>query len=722
MRSPPRFEATSRQGTEHLAHTGPGPIGSIRRSFVEAFDGDTRAWGALCRRRDADAYDPQLADHLLGMARGDHDEPWALRCFVILLLESLVARLPPTRVGEHVTLFEQLGLIEKSGRSRRLSKDVLKQGFTTTSLDRFIREFHRRLRRLAPLYDIVERQRFSTSALTCLVRVSGQESRLFLARYLFTPQEVVERVLGRVRTSTGDTNRSIHGHPSVRHEARRTLEALPCFEASIIKALIADPRIFWVAESTPSQLHGLIEYPHGTVVLTVKPPGSHHEFEIKRAGLRKGPPVTVEFEDEHGQPRPPMHRFWGGNMAYSLSWEARQGAQFSQLYRDATDTEPPISHTVSSTLVRSVPTSNGDARIIEYLTDQRVFGAGFDEMRRSLKRSITAFGTEREWYGEKRPGEHGKTLEFLDIIMPGQSTLVGSSSFRLDRLVMYLSERGADHYFEDGLKVSASKGERRGFADDLLDEILDKYHPPEIRYRSHRHYLASAFRMPANRAAADRCYLSIMAQIGTFWAVFLATRTNSRGESFTPRNVGLRKCWDDGRWWVKVIFMDHDDLQLVGRTMRYFWPNTILRGINMDRAHLLDGIVAGGRIKGSAKYLQEIYRADERLTDRGRQVFMESLRATYRQTFNRLRRESRLREFFVENFINTIGDWDKVMSWYFHLDGSDEQISAWEKKTIGYLETRGYNDRLIREYVRAPRSISYFIDIFREIIAPGSSA
>ncbi len=91
-------------------------------------------------------------------------------------------------------------------------------------------------------------------------------------------------------------------------------------------------------------------------------------------------------------------------------------------------------------------------------------------------------------------------------------------------------------------------------ADDVLEEVLGIYLPPEVRYRGHEHYVQAALAVPENRTRADRNFLSVMQDIGTFWGTLLAVRGYTRGESVVARNVGLRSVWDEGEWKVKIIF------------------------------------------------------------------------------------------------------------------------------------------------------------------------
>ena len=67
---------------------------------------------------------------------------------------------------------------------------------------------------------------------------------------------------------------------------------------------------------------------------------------------------------------------------------------------------------------------------------------------------------------------------------------------------------------------------------------------------------------------------STLTWFGEFeWYVWTA-RGYSFGESFVARNVGLRTIWSQGKWCVRLIFQDHDNLVLPDSNQAEFWPLT----------------------------------------------------------------------------------------------------------------------------------------------------
>src|SRR4029077_17454751 len=131
-----------------------------------------------------------------------------------------------------------------------------------------------------------------------------REPRLVLARYLFTPREVAERILGQLRSSRGVEHPFTSGREVVHAETARFLAALPAYEAAILDHLTAGAAVRWIGDGTPEEVGGLVEAPLGTVVVVARPPGSDWEFEWKRCGRRGDHPLRVVFRPRGPGPAP----------------------------------------------------------------------------------------------------------------------------------------------------------------------------------------------------------------------------------------------------------------------------------------------------------------------------------------------------------------------------------------------------------------------------------
>ena len=217
-------------------------------------------------------------------------------------------------------MFVQLNL-KRAGLDRSLAKQVLKEGYTSTELRRFVPEFRRRLARLNRVHDRIVGSRTSHAALRDFFNVSRQHCKLAVARYLFTPEEVVDEILNETHESAGVKDIDLSEASFIDDEIARAIDMMPDYEAEILKRLRRSSKIFWVSEKTSSRLNSLVEYPLTTVVLVIKPPGSEIEFEIKRAGLRGENSLNIVYA-RNGYTVPPSHRLDGGSMQWLLRYES----------------------------------------------------------------------------------------------------------------------------------------------------------------------------------------------------------------------------------------------------------------------------------------------------------------------------------------------------------------------------------------------------------------
>ncbi|HWW59821.1 MAG TPA: hypothetical protein VN181_00510, partial [Thermoanaerobaculia bacterium] len=314
-----------------------------------------------------------------------------------------------------------------------------------------------------------------------LLHIARRECRISIGRWLWTPAEVVKRIESLVRRSGGTPLDCAF------EEGERLL---PPYERAIVQRLKRGLRIRWVSDATPAEINSLIENPKGTVVLVVKPPGSTIEIEIKRAGVRG--PRALDCVVARRMPR--WHHLHGGSMERLLLVEARQSERFSRLYRTVHGDDAAMSRTVQVAAIGAMP--DGTHPLDHFAScDPRALDAASDILGGRRQRS---------------PSPLRAAARFLAITRPAQAIEIGTSSFRLDRLALYLSSRGADEYF--GRR--ADRDDARRFADEILDEVLCVYEPPRVSYRTHSQYVAAAFAVPANRARASENFLSAVRQLG----------------------------------------------------------------------------------------------------------------------------------------------------------------------------------------------------------------
>src|SRR6202011_11266 len=184
-----------------------------------------------------------------------------------------------------------------------------------------------------------------------------------------------------------------------------------------------------------------------------------------------------------------------------------------------------------------------------------------------------------------------------------------------DTAAAWLSGLGADSYFTAVHDRSPTLPEACRFADTVLMEILDNYHPPAAT-AGYAAYVSAAF--AENREAADRAFLAALTSLGRLWGTLLGLGGYTEGESFVARNVGLRAVWEDGKWEVRIIFMDHELTNITGKRMRHFHPKAALSGMHKDWVHIVGGWLGGVPRSGTVATLATIYRADAILAARGR--------------------------------------------------------------------------------------------------------
>jgi hypothetical protein len=657
------------------------------------------------------AYGRSFALKLIEVAKGKDGESWGIRRLAALMLENQVLKLSPDNTGEFDFLLVQLGLKSSAGKSCEINASVLKEGYSTTHLCRFILEFRRKLERLNRVHEKLAGGRTSQSAIQDFINLSKCDCKISLARYLFRPEEVVEQIVKQLKTSRGVPDLDHHQPSYVDDEVAHTLDLLPAYEATILRGLCQAPVIYWVSSATSSRINSLVEYPLTTVVLVIKPPGSALEFEIKRAGRRRHLPLNVVYR-RNDWTVPPPHRLDGGSMLTFLRREARSVSRLATIYRRLHASEAPMSMIVSRLSIFTVPKNGHEENILEYFTKPQLFGDEFLGMRAAMRESVEAFNDHNRSEQISFPGDLGLTMQFLNHSTPGQAILSGTSSFRLDKVAAYLSEQGPEVYFGDqGLGVEYSRRDARWLADEILEEVLGLYSPPAVPYRSHKQYVDAAFAVAANRARADHNFLDSIRQIGKFWGTLLAVRGFSWGESFVARNVGLKSFWSEGQWKVKIIFMDHDCLSVVDKSERDFRPLDAFNGICTDARFIGGDAVAAKFLRQTAIYfLQEIYRVRKNVCHEGRGLLHSSIRQAYRATHDAMLTDAKVQNLFHKVFVERVRDWDTIVKSYLTKKPQGAGWDLWKKSTRKLLKKKGYPQWLIEAHLKTIETHADFLE------------
>src|SRR5258708_36382657 len=259
---------------------------------------------------EQETYDRSFCLKLVEVAKPAGGAQWEIRRLAILMLEHQILKLDPADSKEFDFLFTQLNLKQSPRSKSQIAGSVLKEGYTTTEVRGFTSEFRRKLERHNHVHDQIRGPRTELNAVYDFIHLARHDCKLSLARYLFAPDQVVQRILDQLRVSNGVKDVDTQEPAFVADELRHAVDLLPDYEARSLKGLSHSAGIDWAAGGTSSEFNSLVEYPLTTVVVVVKPPGSELEFEIKRAGRRRPNPLNIVFARD-GYTVPPSHRVDG---------------------------------------------------------------------------------------------------------------------------------------------------------------------------------------------------------------------------------------------------------------------------------------------------------------------------------------------------------------------------------------------------------------------------
>lgn len=658
---------------------------AVRAAIEREFESPALMLSLASQSLAYSCYDSEFFNALLRTARGEAGESWSVRCFALALLERQLAMLNPGELSEFDRALVRLGL-------KNLESDLVNPALVGSTvdiaLDELVPQLLRKINRRRTGRGKKNRER----ELADLLHRSTQECKLTLAACVFSPEEVMQRVLAQVTCSEGVC---LSGFAKA--EGKSALAEgsfhLHSYERKIANEVQRNGQVYWVNHSTSAQINSLVEYPLGTVALVVKLPGGDTELEFKRAGKRERP-LGVLFEN-CGTPAPVSHRLQGGSTGWMLQAESDNESRFRSLFRAIHQDDPPLSRTLFITNIRRLPCKSGNSDLLTWFTDAETFGPGYTEMRLAMKRCLEAGG------GSVPESALAQTVAFLRDAKPRQSVLAGTSSFRLDRLSEYLSSSGAKRYFDDGLKVPWTRSKAQQFADDLLEEVLGTYVEPNISYRTHGQYVQAALTVPENRSTANKNYLFCMEQIGTVWGTMLAIGSYSIGESFVPRNVGLKAVWQESSWKVQIIFMDHDCLQSAGPDQTDFRAAETVAGTIHDETHIFGHALPHRANIGAVTCLEEIYRIKKPMAHKG----IRQLHAAVLRAFCKARACAPGTGLLSSSYLTKLRDFEEVVRMSFDV----KLTAGWEQHARSWLVAKGYSGDQSREYTETVKEHTRFL-------------
>lgn len=646
--------------------------------------GATRGAELIARLLARTTHDSAFAAELMEIARGAHADAWPVRRLACLALEHELLRVAAP--GDLLAFLNGLGLLTETCEYVR--RFVLEEGYSSVTVLQFAGELRRRIARHEHVHVALGRDGIRGAA--DFAAHSLHECHLALARYLLSPEEVVRKIVAQIRTTAGLPHLP-KTDPYNLGEAKRAIESLPRYEREILRLLIAEPVIYWVAGQTPSTLHSLVEYPIGTVVLVIKPPGSDLEIEIKRAGRRGDRVLDCVYKHADAKhPVPVHHHFWGGSTGRLVRWELSSAATLARLHRLAYGVETPGSRVVALSGILDVPTPRGDVSLVSYFGSARGYGPGYGGMREAMKHALPRLERDRRHAIGADLGGYETTGRWLAVTSPEQAFVVGTSSFRLERVAAYLAPDGDDAYFVRGLGVQADDDDRRRLADAVAGEIVPRYTPPAAAFRSYAQYLDDVY--AANREAADATFVDVVAQAGRYFGFYTALRMWSEGESFVTRNVGLRNVFIDGDWKVRMFFADHDSVSLPARDYDVWDPGSSFHGLRHDLVHVLGGTAGPRSVPGEVETLSAIYRVTPAIAQDGMCAFRMACRDSYFQAHDSVENNEAMRRMFTRGFVKELRDWDDLLrGWADAREQGEEAVGRWQQEATAILRARDYS-------------------------------
>jgi hypothetical protein len=202
----------------------------------------------------------------------------------------------------------------------------------------------------------------------------------------------------------------------------------------------------------------------------------------------------------------------------------------------------------------------------------------------------------------------------------------------------------------------------------------------------------------------------LLKQIGAMWGTLLGLRGYSLGESFVSRNVGLRTIWTGGKWCVKLIFQDNDNLVLPGEGQTEFWPMTAMPHTILDDVYI-NGIYGKENPEFELDALRRIYRVDEEVEKLGRKRLRWAMKDAYAKTQIAIVSDPEVKASFHERFVERLRDWDAVARIYLGRNGSAD-VNDWKPRVERFLKERGYADNSIAYHCRALETHKSFVETY----------
>jgi hypothetical protein len=179
----------------------------------------------------------------------------------------------------------------------------------------------------------------------------------------------------------------------------------------------------------------------------------------------------------------------------------------------------------------------------------------------------------------------------------------------------------------------------------------------------------------------------------------LAVRAYSAGESLVARNVGLKSFWNQGKWDVKLVFMDHDALVIPNPRNGHFFAHGDIPNMRLDERHVWGRWMPERFAASDVGCLQNIYRVNQKLDQRGEILARAELKAAYDKTQQALLLNPEMQRLFSKHLIAHLRDWDVLVDGYLRMNGDRAAASRWQRSMKRKLAAKGYRKDMFAAYV-----------------------
>jgi hypothetical protein len=149
----------------------------------------------------------------------------------------------------------------------------------------------------------------------------------------------------------------------------------------------------------------------------------------------------------------------------------------------------------------------------------------------------------------------------------------------------------------------------------------------------------------------------------------------------------------DGRWRVRICFMDHDNiLALGGGDIPH--PVRTIESVRLDEMW-----ICGDREKCMMTCLRKIYRVSPALEQQGEELLRESIAHAFRATRRAMLHEEPVRQMFDADYVRSMLTKEDVVRLYLSCGESKAARKRWRKQATQRMADTVYRQDCIGEFL-----------------------